>query len=69
MDVEKEKIGLLVDFGDVEGWRQAIEYLKSNPDEARQMGERGFLLAQRKYNYKLFCGHLLDEIKKMNIEK
>jgi glycosyltransferase involved in cell wall biosynthesis len=69
VDVEKEKIGLLVDFGDKEGWRQAIEYLKSNPEEARLMGERGFLLAQRKYNYKLFCSHLIEEIGKLKTEK
>lgn len=62
-DVEKEKVGLKVDFGDVNGWRQAVEYLRDNPDEAREMGLRGRQLCKEKYNYDQF---MTDLSSKMN---
>ena len=62
IDIEKEKIGISVGFGDKKGWIDAINYLKANPDEAKEMGERGFALVQKKHNYNLFCSRLLEEI-------
>lgn len=50
MDIEREGCGITVEYGDVEGWKQAIEYVCSHPDEAREMGERGRRLAERLYN-------------------
>jgi len=63
-NVEKEKVGLNVDYEDVEGWRQAINYLINNPDEAREMGERGLYLVKKKYNYKLFSEEVIQHIRK-----
>jgi glycosyltransferase involved in cell wall biosynthesis len=62
-DVEKEKVGYKIDFGDIQGWKQAIEYLCSHPDEVKEMGERALYLARKKYNYNLFAQNISDQIK------
>lgn len=54
-DVEEEGVGIKVPYGDVIAWREAVQYLQSHPEEARQMGQRGLKLMQEKYNYCLFC--------------
>jgi glycosyltransferase involved in cell wall biosynthesis len=61
-DVEKEKIGLNVDYGDVEGWRDAARYLIEHPDEAQEMSTRARYLVQKKYNYKLFSAQLNQHV-------
>jgi len=65
IDLEKEKIGITVGFGDKKGWTDAIRYLMEHPDEAKEMGERGFALVQKKYNYNLFCSKLLNELNQL----
>lgn len=64
IDVKKEKIGLEVDYGDVNGWREAILYLMEHPDEAKEMGERAYHLAKTRYNYNNYCKQLFMEIQK-----
>jgi glycosyltransferase involved in cell wall biosynthesis len=61
-DVEKEKIGLNVDYGDEEGWRQASRYLVEHPEEAAEMSDRGRYLVQKKYNYKLFTAQVNRQV-------
>lgn len=63
-DLEKEKIGLYVDYYDVNGWKDQINYLINNPDEAREMGERGRYLCEKKYNYNLYSDNVIKHIKK-----
>lgn len=63
-DIEKEKIGFSLPFNDKNAWIDAIKYLENNPDEAKEMGERGRFLVEHKHNYKLFCEELYNEIKK-----
>lgn len=63
IDIEKEKIGIWVNPGDVEGWHQAISYLLSQPDEAREMGIRGYDLCKNKYNLELFSSNLAKALK------
>lgn len=63
-DLEKEKIGIYVDYNDIEGWRQGVNYLIKNPDEAREMGERGRYLCEKKYNYNLFSEQVIKHIDK-----
>src|SRR5690554_1966953 len=63
-DLEKEKIGFYVDYYDVEGWKDRVNYLIDNPDEAREMGERGRYLCQKKYNYKSFSEEVIKQVKK-----
>ena len=50
VDFEREGCGIAVDYGDVDGWQRAVEYLASHPDEARRMGERGRMIAERRFN-------------------
>jgi glycosyltransferase involved in cell wall biosynthesis len=63
-NLEKEKVGLYVDHYSVNGWRQVAEYLIKNPDEAREMGERGRYLCEKKYNYEVFSNEVINQIKK-----
>jgi glycosyltransferase involved in cell wall biosynthesis len=65
LDVKKEKIGLEVDYGDVNGWIEAILYLKEHNDEAKEMGERAYHLAKTRYNYNNYCKQLLFEIENL----
>lgn len=50
IDVEESGCGISVPYYDVEGWERAIRYISSHPEEAREMGRRGRLLAERMYN-------------------
>ena len=68
-NLEKEKVGLYVGYDDVNGWRQSVNYLIDNPDEAREMGERGRFLCEKKYNYKLFSNEVISQIKKYSLTK
>jgi len=47
IDVEKEKNGFTVGFGNNKEWLEAIRYLREHPDEVKEMGERGFALVQK----------------------
>jgi len=67
-DLQKEKVGLYVDYNDVEGWRQSVNYLINNPDEAREMGERGRFLCEKKYNYILFSEEVIKQITKCRLD-
>lgn len=59
IDIEKEGIGIIAD--DEESWINAINYLYSHPDEAKQMGMRARRLAEQKYNIKE-CAKQIDRI-------
>lgn len=50
IDIDSEKCGITVDYGDIEGWKKAIRRIADNPDEAQAMGQRAKLLAERLYN-------------------
>ncbi|MFN7413504.1 MAG: glycosyltransferase family 4 protein [Dolichospermum sp.] len=67
IDVEKEKIGLWVEPGDIKGWQQAVSYLLANPEEAQEMGKRGRLLAEQKYNLENFSLQLATALKMASI--
>jgi glycosyltransferase involved in cell wall biosynthesis len=69
IDIEKEGVGILVDYEDRQGWTDAIRYLKNNPQIAQQMGARGRALVDGKFNYKNFCGQIVDHIKMMKEER
>jgi len=60
LDVEKEKVGFNIAPGDVEGWRQAINYAITHPDEMREMGQRAFHICRKRFNYKIFSKELVD---------
>lgn len=50
VDFESEGCGIAVDYGDVEGWKRAIEFVASHPDEAKRMGQRGRQIAEQRFN-------------------
>jgi glycosyltransferase involved in cell wall biosynthesis len=58
--VEKEDCGLCVNPLDVDAIIQAINFLLKRPGEAKAMGERGRLAAQKKYNWETEAGKLLS---------
>lgn len=58
IDIEKERIGIWIEPGDVEGWRRAISYLLAHPHEAMEMGKRGYLLCKKEYNLEAFSTKL-----------
>ena len=45
IDIDKEEIGIAVEYGNVEGWVKAIRYLSTHPEKAREMGENARNLA------------------------
>jgi glycosyltransferase involved in cell wall biosynthesis len=63
IDVEKEGIGITVDFYDAEGWRKAIEYLSDNPEIAAEMGRKGRALCEKKYNLDIFANEVINILK------
>ncbi len=50
IDVDAEGCGISVAYYDVQGWIDAINYIKDHPQEAREMGRRGLELARTTYN-------------------
>jgi glycosyltransferase involved in cell wall biosynthesis len=61
-NLEKEKIGFYVDYGDVQGWKDVINYLLDHPEERLEMGERARHLCKTKYNYGLFAKNVVSEV-------
>ncbi len=50
MDLEAEGCGIWLEPYDREGWERAIRYITGHPEEAREMGRKGRLLAEKYYN-------------------
>lgn len=50
MDLETEGCGIYLEPYDREGWERAIRYIAEHPEEAREMGRKGRLLAEKYYN-------------------
>ena len=59
-NIEKEGIGILVDYNDVNGWEKAINYLILNPEIAIEMGKKSQKLSRDIYNYISFSKELLQ---------
>ncbi len=64
-DVEQEGCGLCVDYGDVEGWSRAIDYIERHPDEARRMGRRARELAETRYNDEICAADVCRLLRKV----
>ena len=64
MDLEQEKAGLLVGYGDVEGWGKALTYLLEYPDKAREMGQNGRKLAEQTHNLENYTCELSEVLLK-----
>lgn len=61
IDIAREGCGLTVPYGDIGAWVRAIQYIIDHPDEARQMGQRGKDIAQKRYN-EAICAHEIATI-------
>jgi glycosyltransferase involved in cell wall biosynthesis len=60
--VEHGKTGILVPYGDKDGFVKAIERLLDNREEARTMGKRGHERAKRFFNRDIQLPKICDEI-------
>lgn len=64
MDIDAEGIGITVPYGDVQGWVDAVDYMANHPEEAKAMGRRARLLAERVYNMEAFGREIAEVITK-----
>jgi glycosyltransferase involved in cell wall biosynthesis len=62
IDVEKENIGLNVEYGDLNGWINAINYIADNPDKAEQMGLNARKIAESRYNLEITAKEVAEVI-------
>lgn len=69
IDVEKEGIGIWVDYKDIKGWQKAITYLLEHPKETREMGLRARRLCEDKYNLEKYASVLADSLKSVGEAK
>jgi len=63
--VEGNQCGITVDPLDPKEIAQAIEYLLTHPEEARQMGENGRRAVEEKYNWEMESKKLLGVYSKL----
>lgn len=72
MDIDKEGIGITVEYNDVEGWINAIRYMAGHPEEARRMGANARRLAEERFNLEIFSREIaesLQDISKFSAKK
>lgn len=67
VDFDRLGCGISVEYGDVEGWQRAVEYIAAHPDEARLMGERGRALAEQMFNDERCAKEVAEWIKQFNL--
>ncbi|HEY7354937.1 MAG TPA: glycosyltransferase family 4 protein, partial [Ktedonobacterales bacterium] len=61
--VQDGKTGLLVDAGNVEQLRQALDWLIDHPEERLEMGRLGRRLVEADYDAEKNCHRLLEVLK------
>lgn len=62
IDIDKEGIGITVEYGDVQGWTDAIRYIADHPEEARRMGENARKLAEERFNLEIFSREIAESL-------
>lgn len=62
IDIDKEGIGIAVEYGDVEGWVKAIRYLSTHPEKAREMGENARQLGEKRFNLEIFSKEIAQRL-------
>lgn len=62
MDIDKEEIGITVEYNDVEGWINAIRRIADHPEEARRMGANARKLAEERFNLEIFSGEIAESL-------
>ena len=67
VDFDRLGCGISVEYGDVEGWQRAVEYIAAHPDEARLMGERGRALAEQMFNDERCAKEVAEWVKQFSL--
>ena len=67
VDFDSLGCGISVEYGDVEGWQRAVEYIASHPEEARKMGCRGRELAERMFNDERCAKEVAEVIREFSL--
>lgn len=62
IDIDKEKVGISIPYGDVEGWTNAINYLETHPEEAAEMGRNARKLAEERFNLEIFSKEIAESL-------
>ena len=62
IDIEKEGIGIAVEYGDVEGWVKAINYLHTHPEEVERMGRNARKLGEERFNLTIFSKEIAERL-------
>lgn len=62
IDIDKEKIGITVEYEDVEGWVKAIQFMIEHPEEAKQMGKNARKLAEKHFNLERFSSEIAETL-------
>lgn len=66
MDIDKEQIGITVEYNDVEGWINAIEYFSNHPEEVQRMGNNARKLAEKRFNLEIFSQEIAESLWKIS---
>ncbi|MDB9308644.1 hypothetical protein PN471_08330 [Aphanizomenon sp. CS-733/32] len=64
LDIEAEGIGKWVEAGDINGWKEAIQFFEDNEDEAFAMGQRAKNLVMNGRNSVSFANQIMDIFEK-----
>lgn len=60
IDIEAEGIGKWIPPGDIEGWKNAIQFFEDNEDKALEMGQRARALVDAGLNSEKFAHQIMD---------
>lgn len=66
IDIDKEGIGITVEYNDVQGWTDAIRYIADHPEEARHMGEKARKLAEERFNLEIFSREIAESLQEIS---
>ena len=66
IDIDKEGIGITVEYGDVQGWTDAIRYIADHPEEARRMGNNARKLAEERFNLEIFSREIAESLQEIS---
>lgn len=66
IDIDREGIGITVDYHDVKGWTDAIRYIADHPEEARRMGANARKLAEERFNLEIFSREIAESLLKIS---
>ena len=58
--VKDEKTGLTIDFEDIDGYVQALNYLRNNPEKAQEMAQKSQKLLKTQHSW----GEFIESVKK-----